>query len=96
MPRYQIRLYKPHDLDLIELVARHRFCLQKAAYCCLSAFLKGEYFLIRIPKLRDKPLPGKKVYARILRLSEKKSRTGKSSGFWTASRRGTGTTSSKT
>ena len=72
MPRYQIRLYKPHDLDLMELVARHRFCLQKAAYCCLSAFVKGEHFVIRIPELRKEPLPGRKVYARTLRLSEKK------------------------
>ena len=72
MPRYQIRLYKPHDLDLMELVSRHRFCLQKAAYCCLSAFVKGECFLIRIPEQRAEPLPGKKVYARTLRLSKEK------------------------
>lgn len=72
MPRYQIRMYKPHDLDLMELVARHRFCLQKAAYCCLAAFVEGKHFVIRIPELREEPLPAKKVYARTLRLSGEK------------------------
>ena len=73
MAQYYIRLYKPHDLDLIQLLTQYQFDLTKAVYCCLTAFANGEHFLIEIPPKREEPLRSdRKIFARALILSKQK------------------------
>lgn len=50
--RVTIRLYRMHDLDLITFVELHKLNIQKAVYCALTSFAKGELFLIKIPPRR--------------------------------------------
>lgn len=63
--RVTIRLYRMHDLDLITFVELHELNLQKAVYCALTSFTKGELFLIKIPPRREsgKELKLNRVYA---------------------------------
>lgn len=71
MRKYSIRLYQMHDRDLITFIGTHDFSLTKAVYCALSAFIKGEAFVIEIPPRMEKPVIMKKrVYCRQLVLDE--------------------------
>lgn len=55
--RYTIRLYRMHDLDLITFIETHEFNVVKAIYSSLSAFAKGEVFVIEVPPRRIQKLP---------------------------------------
>lgn len=73
MKKYSIRLCQMHDRDLITFIGTHDFSLTKAVYCALSAFVKGEVFVIDIPPRMEKPVIMKKrVYCRQLVLNEEK------------------------
>lgn len=73
MIRYYIRLYKPHDLDLIMYYAKYKFNIASAAYKCGKAFCKGEFFVINFPPPRDTPLrTNKKIFTYLLKLDEKR------------------------
>ena len=50
--RYTIRLYRLHDLDLITFIMTHEFDIMHAIYSSVTAFAKGEAFLISIPLRR--------------------------------------------
>lgn len=67
--RYTIRLYRLHDLDLITFVETHEFNLIRAVYSSLSAFAKGDAFVIEIPPRRIQKLPPlNRVYIKALTL----------------------------
>ena len=71
--RYTIRLYRIHDLDLITFVEQHEFNIAKAIYSSLSAFSKGDHFIIEIPPKRKAQLPDlKRVYRKPIYLDEEK------------------------
>ena len=72
--RVTIRLYRMHDLDLITFVELHELNLQKAVYCALTSFTKGELFLIKIPPRREsgKELKLNRVYAFTMLLDTEK------------------------
>lgn len=71
--RYTVRLYRVHDLDLITFVEQHEFNLAKAVYSALSAFTKGDHFVIEIPPKRKKEIPEfKRVYQKPIYLDEEK------------------------
>lgn len=70
--RVTIRLYRIHDLDLITFVETHKLSMRKAMYCALTAFSKGEHFVINIPPLRDESFKAKKVYSMYLILDSEK------------------------
>ena len=60
--KYTIRLYLKHDLDLISFCELHMVNLTKAVYCVLSAFAKGETFVITMPPKRQASLEKKRIY----------------------------------
>lgn len=65
--RYTIRLYRLHDLDLITFVETHEFNIISAIYSSLTAFAKGEVFVIEIPPRRQIQLPKlSRVYTKAL------------------------------
>lgn len=65
--RYTIRLYRLHDLDLITFVETHEFNIISAIYSSLTAFAKGEAFVIEIPPRRQIQLPKlSRVYTKAL------------------------------
>lgn len=57
-----IRLYKTHDLDLISFLDTHNMDFRKAVYCSLTAFAKGEVFVIKIPPRLENPKPLRRKY----------------------------------
>lgn len=57
-----IRLYKKHDLDLISFLDTHNMNFRKAVYCALTAFAKGDVFVIKIPPRVESPKPLRKKY----------------------------------
>lgn len=64
--RYSIRLYARHDIDLITFLCTHEFDFIKACYCALSAFIKGDVFIIDIPpKKPDRVLTNKTVFKQL-------------------------------
>lgn len=66
---YTIRLYRTHDHDLITFMATHQFNIVKGVYCALTAFSKGQIFVIKIPPAREGGnLEINRVYARMLTL----------------------------
>jgi len=70
---YTIRLYKFHDRDLFTFATDYHFNLTKAVYCALSAFTKGEVFVMKLPEKNGNAVTvTKKVYSRILSLDEEK------------------------
>ncbi len=70
---YIIRLYRIHDLDLITFIETHHFDLAKGVYSALTAFSKGEMFIINIPPKREEKLGDfKRTYARLLSLDTEK------------------------
>lgn len=69
---YTIRLYKPHDLDLITFIEFHKFNVVGALYSALSAFLNGEAFVIQVPPLRKNKIKLKSNYRKRLILDIKK------------------------
>lgn len=73
--RYTIRLYRLHDLDLITFAETHEFNVIRAMYSSLSAFAKGEAFVIEIPPRREqKPPQLNRVYIKALTLDDEKDR----------------------
>lgn len=69
---FRIKLYYPHDLDLISLMLTHEMNFTKAVYCALTAFCKGEVFALKIPPLRNVELPKKRQYIKDLNLYTEK------------------------
>lgn len=69
---FRIKLYYPHDLDLISLMLTHEMNFTKAVYCALTAFCKGEVFALKIPPLRNTVLPKKRQYNKDLNLYTEK------------------------
>lgn len=70
--RYPIRLYSIHDLDLVTFTLTHDFDILKAVYSSLTAFTKGEAFIIRIPPaVRELP-ELRRVYTKTLSLDTEK------------------------
>lgn len=69
---FRIKLYYPHDLDLISLVLTHETNFIKAVYCALTAFCKGEVFALKIPPIRNTELPKKRQYIKDLNLYTEK------------------------
>lgn len=67
-----LRLYNPHDIDLISLMIRHQMDIIKAVYCAITAFANKESFVIRIPPLREYNLESKRVYSKHLILDLEK------------------------
>ena len=59
-----VRIYKRHDPDLVHLIEKYEFDIKKAVYCALSGHIKGEVFVISLPKKRDVPY---KTSGRIIR-----------------------------
>lgn len=59
-----VRIYKRHDPDLVHLIENYEFDIKKAVYCALSGYIKGEVFVISLPKKRDVPY---KTSGRIIR-----------------------------
>ena len=73
--RYTVRLYRLHDLDLITFAESHEFNVISAIYSSLSAFAKGETFVIDIPPRRLKRIPPlNRVYIKALTLDSEKDR----------------------
>lgn len=71
MIQYYLRLYKPHDLDLIMYYAKYKFNIAGAAYKCGKAFCKGDFFVIKFPPTRKTPLrTNKKIFTYVLKLDE--------------------------
>lgn len=71
--RYTVRLYRLHDLDLITFLETHEFSVIRGIYSSLSAFAKGELFVIEIPPRREKKLPAlNRVYIKALTLDTEK------------------------
>ena len=70
--RYTVRLYRLHDLDLITFVLTHEFDIMHAIYSAVTAFCKGEAFVIKIPPLRHQELPQlRRIYTKALVLDDK-------------------------
>lgn len=71
--RYTIRLYRLHDLDLITFIMTHEFDIMHAIYSSVTAFAKGEAFLISIPPLTKTEMPQlRRVYTKTLILDTEK------------------------
>ena len=71
--RYTIRLYRLHDLDLITFIMTHEFDIMHAIYSSVSAFAKGEAFLISIPPINNSEMPQlRRVYTKTLILDTEK------------------------
>lgn len=71
--RYTIRLYRLHDLDLITFIMTHEFDIMHAIYSSVTAFAKGEAFLISIPPLTTTEMPQlRRVYTKTLILDTEK------------------------
>lgn len=69
---YKIRLYYPHDLDLISYMRFYELDIVKAIYCAATAFCKGDSFVIQKPESRSTPLDKRKTYSRSLYLDTEK------------------------
>lgn len=71
--RYTIRLYRLHDLDLITFIMTHEFDIMHAIYSSVTAFAKGEAFLISIPPITTPEMPQlRRVYTKTLILDTEK------------------------
>lgn len=71
--RYTIRLYRLHDLDLITFIMTHEFDIMHAIYSSVTAFAKGEAFLISIPPITTSEMPQlRRVYTKTLILDTEK------------------------
>lgn len=71
--RYTIRLYRLHDLDLITFIMTHEFDIMHAIYSSVTAFAKGEAFLISIPPITKSEMPQlRRVYTKTLILDTEK------------------------
>ena len=60
--KVRLRLYLPHDMDLISLMITHEMDIVKAMYCAISAFVKHDSFAIKIPPLRKVEMKKQHVY----------------------------------
>lgn len=66
-----VRIYKRHDPDLVHLIENYEFDIKKAVYCALSGYIKGEVFVISLPKKRDVPyITSGRIIRGDLRLNE--------------------------
>lgn len=71
--RYTIRFYTMHDLDLITFTLTHDFDIVKAIYSSVTAFAKGEAFIISVPPLVRDDMPEKqRVFVKALVLDSDK------------------------
>ena len=71
--RYTIRLYRLHDLDLITFIMTHEFDIMHAIYSSVTAFAKGEVFLISIPSITTSEMTQlRRVYTKTLILDSEK------------------------
>ena len=70
--RYTVRLYRSHDIDLLTFLMTRQFDVMHAIYCALSAFQKGEAFVIEIPPGTNELPPLNRVYSRSLVLDKEK------------------------
>lgn len=71
--RYTVRLYRLHDLDLITFALSHELNVISAIYTSLTAFAKGESFVIQIPPKTHQRLPQlKRLYIKALTLDSEK------------------------
>ena len=72
---YTVRLYKSADMDILSLAEIYEFDIISALYSAVTAFARGERFLIKLPERRRDPEPVKckKGYKRmVLRLDIEK------------------------
>lgn len=71
--RYTMRFYRVHDLDIVTFIETHEFNISHAMYSALSAFSRGDVFVIRVPPRRKADLPQlRRVYSRALILDTEK------------------------
>ncbi len=71
--RYTVRFYRLHDLDLITFIMTHEFDVMRAIYSSITAFAKGEYFIIQIPSAVHTELPPLRyAYTKALTLDTEK------------------------
>ncbi len=60
--KVRLRLYMPHDMDLISLMTTHEMDIVKAMYCAITAFVKRDSFAIKIPPLRQTEMKKQHMY----------------------------------
>lgn len=70
--QYMIRLYRAHDLDLVALLERREFSIQRAAYAALKAYCGGQAFVISQPPAKTVQGKIKRTYGRKLILDSEK------------------------
>lgn len=71
--RYTVRLYRLHDMDLITFIFTRKFDVMRAIYSSVTAFAKGEVFVVEVPPRTDTNLPQlRRVYTKALILDEEK------------------------
>lgn len=71
--RYTVRLYRLHDMDLITFIFTRKFDVMRAIYSSITAFAKGEVFVVEIPPSTGAELPQlRRVYTKALILDEEK------------------------
>lgn len=71
--RYTIRFYTMHDLDLITFALTHDFDITKAIYSSVTAFARGEAFIISVPPpVRDNMPEKRRVFVKALVLDSDK------------------------
>lgn len=71
--RYTVRFYYNHDIDLITFIMAHEFDVMRAIYSAVTAFAKGEAFIIQIPPSTGAMDPIKRrIYTKALVLDQTK------------------------
>lgn len=71
--RYLVRFYTSHDLDLVTFTLTHDFDILRAMYSALTAFAKGESFIIQVPPAtRAVPESMRRIYTKGLLLDTEK------------------------
>lgn len=73
--RYLVRFYTSHDLDLVTFTLTHDFDILRAMYSAITAFAKGESFIIQVPPAtRAVPESMRRIYTKGLLLDTEKDR----------------------
>lgn len=71
--RYLVRFYSSHDLDLVTFTLTHDFDIMRAMYSAVTAFSKGESFIIEVPPATGTlPESLRRSYSRALSLDTEK------------------------
>ena len=68
----KLRLYMPHDVDLISLMLTHEIDIVQCLYCAATAFSKGDSFAVKIPPKRTTRLAPRRIYCKNLILDTEK------------------------